>query len=141
MSPISNESGKAHDAVLSNFFETAIYVRVSRNQLRVRNLQSRTETTIRAQTPFSTDRLLVGQFTVAEGLLKEALREIFHGRMFSPSPQVVIQPLEMLEGGLSQVEERVLRELAIGAGASKVVVWVGAELGDEGVKERLNGKS
>jgi len=46
----------------------------------------------------------------------------------------------MTEGGLSEVEERVLRELAMCAGASKVVVWVGHELSDAEVKEKLNRK-
>jgi hypothetical protein len=46
----------------------------------------------------------------------------------------------MAEGGLSEVEERVLKEVAIGAGASKVVVWVGRELSDGEVREKLNGK-
>jgi len=34
----------------------------------------------------------------------------------------------------------VLREVAIGAGASKVVVWVGHELSDAEVRDKLNGK-
>ena len=46
----------------------------------------------------------------------------------------------MIEGRLSEVEERVLRELAMGAGASKVVVWVGHELSDAEVQEKLDGK-
>jgi len=45
----------------------------------------------------------------------------------------------MIEGGLSQVEERVLTEAAIGAGASKVVVWLGPELKDDEVKAKLKG--
>jgi len=44
----------------------------------------------------------------------------------------------MIEGGLSQVEERVLRELAAGAGARKVFVWVGHELSDQEVIQRAN---
>jgi len=40
----------------------------------------------------------------------------------------VIHPTEMVEGGLSEVEERVLRELALGAGARSVVVHVGLAL-------------
>lgn len=52
------------------------------------------------------------------------------GRRYPPPPLVVIQPLEMIEDGLSEVEERVLREVAASAGARKVVVWVGHELSD-----------
>jgi rod shape-determining protein MreB and related proteins len=46
------------------------------------------------------------------------------------SPQVVIQPVAMIEGGLSEVEERIFKELALGSGAFKVVLHVGAELSD-----------
>jgi len=53
---------------------------------------------------------------------------------------VLIQPLELIDGGLSEIEARILHELAIGSGASKVVVWVGAELSDTEVKQKLNGK-
>ena len=45
-----------------------------------------------------------------------------------------------IEGGLSEVEERALREVAIGAGASKGVVWVGHELSDAEVRDKLGDK-
>ncbi len=51
----------------------------------------------------------------------------------------VIHPLATLEGGLSQVEERLFQELARGAGASKVIVWVGAPLSDAEVLVKLRG--
>ena len=35
------------------------------------------------------------------------------------------------EGGFTQIEIRALRELAIGAGASKAFVWHGRDLTDE----------
>jgi len=46
----------------------------------------------------------------------------------------------MIEGGLSEVEERALREVAMAAGASKVVVWVGHELSDAEVRDMLSDK-
>jgi rod shape-determining protein MreB len=48
-----------------------------------------------------------------------------------------MHPLEMTEGGLSEIEKRILNELAIGAGAMKVVVWVGPELSDTEVREKV----
>ena len=121
--------------MLSRFFESTIYVRVRRDQLHVRHVESGAEVSVRASPPFSTERLLIGQFTVAEGLLKRAFQETSGGKLVKP--RVLIQPLEMIEGGLSQVEERVLTEAAIGAGASKVVVWLGPELKDDEVKAKL----
>ncbi len=53
---------------------------------------------------------------------------------------ILMHPLEMVEGGLSQVEERVFYELAIGCGAKKVVVWSGAELADSEITAKLRSK-
>ena len=71
---------------------------------------------------------MIGEFINAEGLLKEALKKTIGGKWLTPTPTIVIQPMAMFEGGLSSVEERVLKELALGAGGRKVVVWVGKEL-------------
>jgi len=126
--------------MLTRLLPNPLYVRVRRNQFRVRNLESGAEATFDAQPPFTTARLLIGQFSAAENLLKRAVKQTAKGGIFAVSPQVLIQPLEMIEGGLSDVEERVLKEVARGAGASKVVVWVGHELSDAEVRAKLNGK-
>ena len=90
-----------------------------------------------AHPPFTTQRMLIGDFTAAQHALKIALKKVSNRRIFSVSPHMVIQPLEKIEGGLCEIEERIIREIAIGAGASKVVVWVGPELSDSQVKAKL----
>lgn len=45
--------------------------------------------------------------------------------------------LEKVEGGLSQVEERVLMERAAGAGAQQTLIWTGEPLSDAQVLEKL----
>ena len=126
--------------MLTGLLTNPLYVRVRKNQFRVRSLESTAEATFDAQPPFTTARLLIGQFQAAENVLKRAVKEMSKGGIFAVSPQVLIQPLEMLEGGQSEVEERVLKEVAIGAGAAKVVIWVGRELSDVEVREKLSGK-
>ena len=115
-----------------------LYVQVKRNQFRIRHLESNTDRTFEANPPFTTARLLIGQFAEAEKLLKRASKEVSSGGFFALSPRIVIQPLEMIEGGVSEVELRVLREVAMGAGASKTVVWVGGVLSDADVKAKLD---
>ena len=83
--------------------------------------------------PFTTTRLLVGQFQEAEALFRKGIREVGNGGLFQVSPVIVIHPLDMVEGGLSEVEERALRELAMSAGARNVFVHVGALLTDSEV--------
>jgi hypothetical protein len=114
-----------------------LYVRVRRNQFRVTHIESGADSTVVASTPFTTTRLLIGQFGAAQESLKGVLKQITAGRLFAPSPAVVMHPLEMVEGGLSEIEQRIFVEVAIGAGAGKAVVWVGHELSDSEVKERL----
>ena len=124
--------------MLANLLSSTAYVRVRRNQFLVRGLESGIDTTVVSQTPFTTARLLIGQFVAAQTALKDALKQLAKGRLFATLPRVVIHPMEMVDGGLSEVEDRIFREVAISAGASKVVVWVGHELSDAEVKEKLD---
>ena len=88
--------------------------------------------------PFSHPRSPFSDFTVAEVLLKAFLRKLRGGRKFlMPAPRMVMsldgpEP----EGGLTQIELRVMKELGVGAGASKVDVWIGPPLSDEQVLRR-----
>jgi len=61
---------------------------------------------------------------------------MYKNRFFHPSPITVIHPMEKVEGGLTSIEQRALRELASGAGAHKVFIWVGCELTDDEIISR-----
>jgi len=122
--------------MLKGLGPSIIYVRISKNRFHLRDARNQAQTTVNAIEAFTGRRLPVGNFTLAERQLKEGMGRIFRGRLFSPSPILVMHPLEMVEGGISQVEDRVFRELAAGAGASKVDVWVGHELNDREVLTR-----
>jgi len=108
-------------------------VKVARNLIFLRHIQDKKEVVVSPTEPFTTKRQLVGEFTIAEEILKQGVQKVCKRRWITASPVIVIHPLEMVEGGLSQVEERVLKELAAGAGARKTVVWVGHELSDSEV--------
>jgi hypothetical protein len=79
--------------------------------------------------------MLIGNFTNAEALLKQGLKK--WKTFFAVAPSVLIHPLETIEGGLTQIEERALYELALGSGARRVVVWTGVPLNDQEVIEKL----
>ena len=125
--------------MLNKLLNSTIYVRVTQNQFRLRHIEDNREITVSAIESFTTKRLLIGEFTTAEKYLKQGFDMIHQGKWLPASPVVVIQPLEMIDEGLSQIEERVLREVAAGAGARKVVVWVGQELSDQEVISRAKG--
>jgi len=117
-----------------------IMVKVFRNRFVVTRLGSSPETlTANSPDPFSTDRLLIGNFSVAERALSEAVRRAVPLKWgwLRPPMSGLVHPLEMSEGGLSQVENRILVEVAEGAGIDQVVVWPGSELSAAEALDRL----
>jgi rod shape-determining protein MreB len=83
--------------------------------------------------PFAHPRTLVGDSTLGEQLLKAFIGRLQGRAIFAISPKVVMHPLGDPAGGYTQVEARALHEMAIGAGASSVVVWQGRGLSDQEV--------
>jgi len=81
--------------------------------------------------PFLHPRIIVSDFFAAEELLRRAFRIVSGRKAILPAPVAVMHWVEELEGGLSQIEMRVSRELAEGAGARRVYIWEGRELSDE----------
>lgn len=84
--------------------------------------------------PFAHPRSLVSDFTTGEILLRAFVRQARGTALFSLAPRVVLHPLGSPAGGFTQVERRALREMALGAGASEVVLWIGQELSDQEVQ-------
>lgn len=84
--------------------------------------------------PFNHPRTLLGDFTVGEQLLKAFVRRLNGKSWLALAPRVVMHPLGSPAGGFTQVERRAFHEMALGAGASQVVVWVGRELSDQEVQ-------
>lgn len=126
--------------MLSKLLNHTVYVKVSKNKFTVKHIETDNEVSMNSTAPFTTERLLVGNFFVAELLLKETIEKVYKPRWYFRTPVIVMQPTTMHEGGLSEVEERILMELAAGAGARKVVVWVGNELTNEKVLEKAYNK-
>lgn len=122
--------------MIKKLFVTDLYIKVSKNRFEAKNLSTDSSwQSITPDKPFTTSRLLVGTFTAAEPALKKLVKSLLPNGLIKKSPQVVIHPVAMVEGGLSEIEDRVFRELALGSGAFKVVLHVGSELSDsEAVK-------
>ncbi|OTA17327.1 hypothetical protein Xvie_01174 [Xenorhabdus vietnamensis] len=90
----------------------------------VRNISTGQETSGIPDTPFSTSRLLLGQIVSAMALLKKLVKKVgaetwYH--QFLSNHKVIIQPMEMNEGGHSQVEFRAYMDLAKSITSSKKV--------------------
>lgn len=113
-----------------------LYVKVFENRMLARNSGNRESVEIRAERPFSHPRMLVGDFSEAQRCLKKAVAAI-NGPGLVLRTRILMQPMEKIEGGLTQVEERLFLELALGSGAAKALVWVGQALSDEAVQAKL----
>jgi hypothetical protein len=116
-----------------------LYLKLFCNRLQLRDLTAARSLELNAQTPFSHPRLLVADFASAQHTLKQAIDQLlprgFLGLRLAP--QLLIQPMERLEGGLTALEERVLLEMAHGCGARKVRIHVGSELSDAEAEQLL----
>src|SRR6266508_3958528 len=61
---------------------------------------------------------VIADFTVTEQMLKQFIKKVHESRLFSPSPRIII----CVPCGSTQVERRAIREAAIEAGASQVLL-------------------
>jgi len=117
-------------------------VKIGKNKVFGRNIEDDLEDS--QQSSFTSKRLLVGDFTKAENAMKVISKNISNTNwLYCPVFGVVVHPLEMTDGGLSEVEERVMQELVAGSfpKVRKVIVWVGEVLSDKEVLSQFNGAS
>lgn len=120
--------------VLRGILRSTVYVRVQPNRFLLRHIESGRVAAIDAHEPFTTRRILVGEYGPAVDALRRGFRELSLGIPYLSDPVVVMHPIAMVDGGLSGVEYRILFEVAEGAGAKRAAVWVGAELSDDQVR-------
>ena len=124
---------------IQQLFTADLYIKVYENRFEVKNISNRGQwATAHSKTPFTTDRLLVGKFSIAEPLLRKLIKKVLPKRLVPYSAKVVIHPVQRVEGGLSEVEERIFNELAEGAGAFRVALHTGNELTDTEVVNLLS---
>ena len=117
-------------------FAADFYIRISPNRIDVRNVTTGEERGDMSPRPFTSARLLVGDFVLADELLRRLVAAL-SGSPLRFRRNFIMHPLEMSDGGLSPVEERVLVELAAGAGATRAVAWTGRVLSDDEVRAKL----
>jgi rod shape-determining protein MreB and related proteins len=123
---------------LRGIIRATIYVRVSPNRFDVRHIESGREVSQIAVEPFTTRRLLIGEYYPAVQALQAAMTSVGFGRKYFAAPIAVVHPTAMTEGGLSGVEHRILYEVAEGAGALRAVLWEGPILSDQQVLEKAH---
>jgi rod shape-determining protein MreB len=145
---------------LLSLFAPLLYVQISPDRLRVRDVKAGLEIaeppqmaiahkpkekilavgssaatakgeSVEVVNPFGHPRSLVSDFTVGEQLLKAFIHRLRPHSALRMAPRVVMHPLGSPEGGYTQIEIRAFHEMALGAGASEVVVREGRPLTDQ----------
>ena len=103
------------------FRSIAVYIKLSRDQVEITNLDTGTFVSKSAVNAFPGIRNILSNFNNAHETIKSALKEpgIKHS-IFSPALKVLIQQIEGTEGGLSDIEKRALRDFAEMSGARRV---------------------
>lgn len=117
--------------MLGLLFSPVGYVQVFRNRI-VLSVPSR-GLVVEEEGAFSHPRSILGQFQAGEQALRRAVAAAFAGKLLTPRPNLIVHPKEILEGGLSEIEQRALTEMALGAGAVRVAIWQGPDLAPEQV--------
>ncbi len=102
--------------MLNPFKKQTIYIRLFENKVELRYLSKNQTITRIAENKFSNERLLIASFNNAEALIREILTEIQGKRLLTPLLVVLLQPMEKIEGGISEVEKRVFQDLAMQVG-------------------------
>jgi hypothetical protein len=105
------------------FKRIPVYIKVYSNQIEVINLKSGETASRKALEPFSNQRLVLSDFNNASKLLRIVIDDLqLKTKIFGSSFKALIQQMEKLEGGLSNIEKRALRDLAELSGASYVKI-------------------
>jgi hypothetical protein len=105
------------------FKSLPIYIIIRRNHIQITNLENGNLSSIKALNNFSSVRNTVSNFNNANETIKAALNELnIKNTLFSRPLNILIQQTEGIEGGLSDIEKRALRDLAEMAGGKKVFI-------------------
>ncbi|NDY72834.1 hypothetical protein DO021_15135 [Desulfobacter hydrogenophilus] len=87
------------------------------------------DTTISIHNGFSHPRVCINDFEIAQTTLMHFIRKAVNKKLMI-RPIIIMHPKKDLQGGLSQIEGKAIKELATVVGAQKCYVWVGRELKD-----------
>lgn len=115
----------------SHSLRRTLYICLRRDQITLRHIESRREKTLNAEVSFSNERLLVAQSTPLTRQIKQGMQSVLPGVGFAPV--IVMHPQEMIDDGISEVEEKSFTEIGYALGARQVVVVTGPTMSDEEV--------
>lgn len=126
----------------SLFKRTPVYIKLFKNKVGLLNLETGESIAREAIEPFSNERFIIADFNSANVTIRSALDELIPKRRFFPRQiKVLIQQVVELEGGLSEIEKRALRDLGeMAGGAPVILVEHSRSLSNREADQLLSGK-
>ena len=121
------------------FNKTPLFIKVYKNEIEIKKLKDFESIKRESNKPFSSERLLIADFHVAEEFIRSLIDELLSDAgFFSSGIVIIIQAMELYEGGLSSVERRTYRDLGEHLGASTTILCDGSEtITNQGALARL----
>ena len=108
--------------MIADFFKSIkLYVKLYSNKIEITNLDNEQSICKNAANNFSTSRIVVSNFHNAHMLMQEILKELGVRKRFR-TIKIVIQQMEKMEGGLSDIEKRAILDLAEQSGSIRTII-------------------
>jgi hypothetical protein len=99
------------------FRRLPVYIKIYANKVEITNIKTDHTVSRSPLKNFSSNRLLVAEFNIAENLIKDILKEMGIG---NKNLKIIIQQIDGFEKELFETEKRILRDLAEQAGATEI---------------------
>jgi hypothetical protein len=100
-----------------------LYVKLMKNKIEVKHIQSGKIITKTAEKAFSNDRLIIAYYENAESLMKSIIHELFIKKTFDRPNFFLLQPIDKDITEITPVESRIYQDFAAFSGASKVKIY------------------
>lgn len=114
--------------MINLFKKHTVYIRLYENKVDLRYLEKDQSITRISFEKFSNDRLLIASVSTAAIFIRDILGEIQGKKMFKTSLVVILQPMEKIEGGISEVEKMIFNDLVLLIGGRICIIHPTQEL-------------
>lgn len=121
------------------FSDQTIYIQIEKDLFKFLHVQS--DRVAKIQGSYSNQRLAIAHFMTAAEALKKGVYEVYPKSFFRVKPVIVMHQIFNSEGGLCEIEERILREAALSAGTKQVFIWQGQPLSSSQLKSKVYKKA
>lgn len=124
--------------ILFNFFKhDKLYIKVSKNFVEIIDVDKNRSINGKSLKPFSSERLLIAEFKIAEDFMNELVSKLKKGNNVKRNKIILFHPMDFVDGGISEVESRVFLEIGERLNGKVVKIWTGDELTNEQVVSEL----